>query len=59
MICFHKDFDPSEDNYVKKLIKLLKSKSIDSFEMESDNDLDKILDIIHDNLFILKKKKYL
>jgi len=56
MICFNKDYDPSQNNYVEKLIKLLKSEnSLDVESDQFDNDFDNLLEVIYNYLFILKK----
>ena len=58
MICFNKDFDPSENKNLKKLIKLLKSYDEAESEMDQiDEDLSNLLDIVYDQLFNNNKQK--
>lgn len=58
MICFNKDFDPSENKNLKKLIKLLKSYDEAESEMDQiDEDLSNLLDIVYDQLFTKNKQK--
>jgi uncharacterized membrane protein len=58
VICFNKDFDPSENKNLKKLIKLLKSYDEAESEMDQiDEDLSNLLDIVYDQLFTKNKQK--
>ena len=58
MICFNKDFDPSENKNLKKLIKLLNSyKEAESEIDQIDEDLSTLLDIVYDKLFTNNKQK--
>ena len=58
MICFNKDFDPSENKNLKKLIKLLNSYEEAESEIDQiDEDLSSLLDIVYDKLFTNNKQK--